>query len=144
MMFLRGLLGKVDILRSLIEDKNPQFPKLETFRLSIEDRRCEELIPKNPYLLRKSDASVGKALELLIGQSPLPIIFNRLGRARTRKTALANRQIKFMPHLWSNSILPDIPSDLYVHTDCAKRFDKGNLSIQSNTSCMFPKQHRGH
>ena len=130
-------------IRSLIEDKDPQLPKMDTFRLSIEERRFDQLISKNPYLLRKSDTSAGKALELRIGQSLLPIIFKRPCRARTIRTALANRQNQSMLHPWSKSTLPDIPSDLYVHTDCANRFDKGSPFIQSNISCIFPKQYRG-
>ena len=46
------ITGEVEeTLRSIIEDKDSELPKLKMIRLSIEERQSEELIPNNPSLL---------------------------------------------------------------------------------------------
>ena len=62
------IAGEVeDTIRSIIKDKDSQVPKLKTFRLSIEERRIKEPIPKYLDLLKKFGIHTGKAFELCVG-----------------------------------------------------------------------------
>ena len=102
-----------------MEDKDSQLPRLETFHLSIEERRSEKLIPKYPSLLRYSDVRVGKAFELRIGPSSSKSSSIPQGRARTIQTSIIDGGNRFMLQPLSDSPLPDIPPDLRIHADHA-------------------------